>query len=473
SAAVILALLIGGSSVLLEPGIREPGELLLFALIAVAAEWFAESIYGRANSSWAAVPLVALAMLEGSTPTALVLAAAATAVGGGVLRGLRGRQMLFNGAVLMLATLAAGASAQQVVAVVGGPELLAFFLGGLVGGTAFFAIDTWLVATAVGLVTGSSAFDVWREDLAWLVPHQVGMGVLGGIMGYAHLTLDVTGTLVLILPALGLHFAQRQFVSRTRDHVVRLRTLNDDLQHANRRVGKVNERLTDALEQVNNGYLVTVESLASAVDAKDSYTGSHIDRVEAFGRRLLEVLDPELSHDEALLWGFRLHDVGKIGVPDSVLLKPGPLDDHEWEIMKRHPEIGAQIVQAAPFLQGARDVILHHHERWDGRGYPFGLRGSAIPFSARVFGCIDAFDAMTSDRPYRKAMPVDRAMQELLRHAGTQFDPEVIEAFVQIEAEELERARVEVQQARGARRARAGGLLIPIASETFEAVGQG
>lgn len=450
-----MAVVVAGS--LAWPGTIHGERLLVFAALAVVAEWVAESVHWRAQVSWAAVPLVGAA-LAGAPALEVALVAALAGIGGGVVRGVRARQGVFNTAVLVTSALAAHAAGQAVVA----HGALAVLWRGLVGGAAFFAVDTWLVVAAVALASGTSVVTVWREDLAWLVPHQLGMGLLGGVMGWAYQQLGAAGALVLVVPAVALHMAQREFLTRTREHVVRLRQLNDDLQHANQRVIRVNERLTEALEQVNQGYLVTVESLAAAVDAKDSYTGSHIDRVEAYGRRMLEILDPDLRDDEALLWGFRLHDVGKIGIPDRILLKPGPLDDEEWEIMRRHPEIGAQIVAAAPFLQGARELILHHHERWDGRGYPAGLQGPAIPFSARVFAVIDAFDAMTSDRPYRPARPIEQAFEELIRHAGRQFDPEMVEAFLQIPVEDLERIRREVDSRREPAYARAGGLLIPI-----------
>ncbi|MBW3561647.1 MAG: diguanylate cyclase [Actinobacteria bacterium] len=439
--------------------------LLLFAGLAVGAEWYAESIYGRSTSSWAAVPLVALAVSAGS-PVPLVLAGVIAGIGGGLFRGVRGRQALFNVAVLVLAGLAAHGTAAALRPIdLTTDAILPAVIVGLASGTAFFAVDTWLVAGAIAVSARSSVLDVWREDLLWLLPHQLGLGALGGAMAFAHLLIGIEGVLLLTVPAVGLHLAQRQFVTRTRDHVMRLRSLNDDLTSANTHVVRVNERLTEVLEQVNEGYLVTVESLAAAVDAKDSYTGSHIDRVEAYGKLLLEVVDPELRDDEQLVWGFRLHDVGKIGVPDRILLKPGPLDDDEWELMRRHPEIGAQIIEAAPFLQGARDIVLHHHERWDGGGYPKGLGGQAIPFGARLFSLVDAYDAMTSDRPYRAAMPIEGALEEILRHQGSQFDPEMVEAMVQVDMDRLAEVPglIEQQRREAGRRSHGGRLLIPIA----------
>ncbi len=448
----------------LDPRGPDVGRLLLFALLGIAAEWLSESVYRRAAVSWAAVPLIALAVLEVG-PLEASLAAVLVSVIGGTARKVRGRQLTFNAGALVLSTLIAALAVSAFRGVVAASGLAAAILGGGVAGAAFFTVNTWLVVLAVTLSTGLRAAQVYRDDFAWLAPHHAAMAAVGGGMAFAAVTpgLGTLGVGLLAVPGALLHQAQRQFLTRTRDHVGRLRALNEDLQHANTRIVRVNDRLSEALEQVNQGYLVTVESLAAAVDAKDLYTGSHIDRVEAYARALIEILDPDLAEDEALLWGFRLHDVGKIGIPDRVLLKEGPLDDDEWDIMKRHPEIGAQIIAAAPFLQGARDVVLHHHERWDGRGYPFGLQGNGIPFSARAFTIIDAFDAMTSTRPYRKAMSVEQAIEEVVRNQGRQFDPEMVEAFLQIDQEEFVRLSAEVETERDQRMSRAGGLLIPLA----------
>ncbi|MBW3577267.1 MAG: diguanylate cyclase [Actinobacteria bacterium] len=455
------------------PAPRHWGAVLVFAALAVGAEWFAASVYGRSSSSWSAVPLVAFAAVAMS-PVEVALACVLAGVGGGALRGTRVRQAAFNVAVLVLSGLSSFLTVQMLTAVDvdATGSLLEALIVGLVAGPAFFVVNVWLVATAVAASGRAPVWDVWREDLLWLVPHQLGMGALAGASALVYHLIGAEGALLLSLPAVGLHLAQRQFLNRTRQNVVRLRELNDDLSDANTRVVRVNERLTDALGQVNAGYLATVESLAAAVDAKDTYTGSHIDRVEAYGRLLLQLIDPELRDDEQMLWGFRLHDVGKIGVPDSILLKPGPLDDQEWVVMRRHPEIGAQIIQAAPFLQGARDIVLHHHERWDGGGYPRGLCGQAIPFGARLFSLVDAFDAMTSDRPYRTAMSIDQALEELRRNSGTQFDPEMIEGMLQLPRTSLEEVPVQVASRRHAtrRRAAAGGLLLPITADVYDAL---
>lgn len=178
--------------------------------------------------------------------------------------------------------------------------------------------------------------------------------------------------------------------------------------------------------------LSTIEALAAAVEVRDLETGQHLRRVTSLAERCLEEIDSDLAANEEVQFGFTLHDVGKIGVPDAILNKEGPLTDHEWKTMRKHPELGVKIVEPIGFSSAATDIILSHHERWDGKGYPFGLEREEIPITARAFAVVDAFDAMTSDRPYRSAMPVDSALEVIERHSGTQFDPEVVQVLIDL-----------------------------------------
>ncbi len=190
--------------------------------------------------------------------------------------------------------------------------------------------------------------------------------------------------------------------------------------------------LESALDELRETYVATMTSLAQVVEAKDSTTRGHLDRTQTYGMALARKIDPELASLPEVSYGFFLHDIGKVGIPERVLCKPGPLDDMEWAVMREHPAIGAQIVQPIRFLAGAVEIVRSHHERWDGAGYPRGLRGEEIPLAARVFAVADCFDAMTSDRPYRLALPVRVAMDEIAAGAGSQFDPAVVEAFFAI-----------------------------------------
>jgi HD-GYP domain-containing protein (c-di-GMP phosphodiesterase class II) len=180
-------------------------------------------------------------------------------------------------------------------------------------------------------------------------------------------------------------------------------------------------------------YATTVRALAAALDLRDDATGAHAKRVTALGLSLARAVAPSLLVDPQLEFGFLLHDVGKIGVPDAVLLKLGPLDRAETDLMRRHSRLGERIVADIPYLGPiVREVIRSHHERWDGNGYPDRIRGDDIPFPARMFSIVDAYDAMTSDRPYRLAMSADAAVEELVAQAGRQFDPDLVPEFLAI-----------------------------------------
>jgi HD-GYP domain-containing protein (c-di-GMP phosphodiesterase class II) len=189
------------------------------------------------------------------------------------------------------------------------------------------------------------------------------------------------------------------------------------------------EELRQALDAVELAYIATVRALATAVEAKDAYTGGHLARVTAYGTATCRALGGDLAVTPGLEYAFLLHDLGKIGVPDAVLNKAGPLTDEEWALMREHPAIGLRILEGVPHMDVVREVVYSHHERWDGAGYPEGLKGDQIPLAARVFAAVDAFDAITTDRPYRDAVSLDEALHRLRQAAGTQFAPDAVDAI--------------------------------------------
>ncbi len=178
-------------------------------------------------------------------------------------------------------------------------------------------------------------------------------------------------------------------------------------------------------------FLIAVENLATAVALRDTYTGEHSRRVTRFAILLGEQLHLSAAELESLRFGTPLHDIGKIGVVDAILRKPGPLTPAEFEIMKTHPTAGSKIIELIPDLHAILPIVRSHHERWDGTGYPDSLASDAIPLLARIVAVAEAFDAMTSDTPYRKALTLDEAFSELGRHSGSQFDPTIVTAFLQ------------------------------------------
>ena len=198
----------------------------------------------------------------------------------------------------------------------------------------------------------------------------------------------------------------------------------------------------------NDPYEMFVESLAEALDLRERETGLHSKRVATHTLLLAAHHYKRVSDLREVYWGSLLHDIGKIGVPDAILLKQGQLSDKEWQIMREHPRNGHHILQNLPFLSMAADIVLCHEERFDGSGYPAGLKGEEIPLAARLFAVIDTLDAMTFDRPYRKALSFDTAKEEILRMAGSQFDPKAVDTFLREEAALREMAAMEFPSAK-------------------------
>jgi putative nucleotidyltransferase with HDIG domain len=192
---------------------------------------------------------------------------------------------------------------------------------------------------------------------------------------------------------------------------------------------KLYSEVQNYAQKLEETYLSTIESLAKAFEAKDRYNKGHMERVLEYGLAIASELDPNLLNDDVLKLSLLFHDIGKIEVPDYILNKPAKLTPEEYEIIKRHPVAGEEILKPVKFLQEVAKVIRQHQERWDGKGYPDGLKGEEIHLYARIVAVADAFDAMTSDRSYRKAMKVEDAVEEILRNSGTQFDPKIVEAF--------------------------------------------
>jgi response regulator RpfG family c-di-GMP phosphodiesterase len=218
-------------------------------------------------------------------------------------------------------------------------------------------------------------------------------------------------------------------VKRALDHqelIVAKQRYEDHLEEL---VEQRTAELDQALNSLEDAYRSTLRALTAALETRDLETHGHSERVVSYSLRLGREYGLDGQRIKALEFGSLLHDIGKIGVPDSILRKPAKLTDDEWVLMRQHPVHGQQILRGIEFLEGAARVVAQHHEKWDGSGYPLGLTGEDIDLCARIFSVADAFDAMTSDRVYRKGKPYQAAAQELDDWAGKQFDPKVVEAF--------------------------------------------
>src|SRR5439155_14506758 len=211
--------------------------------------------------------------------------------------------------------------------------------------------------------------------------------------------------------------------------------------HLEELVEQRTDALDEALASLENAYRSTLKALTAALQARQAETHGHSERVVTFSLRLGREYGLGASEMKALEFGSLLHDIGKIGVPDAILRKPAKLTDEEWVRMREHPMHGQQILRGIRFLEGAARVVAQHHEKWDGSGYPLGIKAEEIDICARIFSVADAFDAITSDRVYRQGRPYEVAAQELEEWSGRQFDPKVVEAFHRVPKEDWDELR--------------------------------
>src|SRR5687767_11251452 len=270
----------------------------------------------------------------------------------------------------------------------------------------YFAINSFLVATAVALEHRTSPLEMWRRNFLWLnLNYLVGASVALMLVAYTP-SIDFP-TISAVLPLLVITYLMfRMTLGRVDD--------------AHRHVSQVNEM-----------YLSTIEALALAVDAKDQITHGHIRRVQVYAVELAKRLGvTDGTQLQAIEAAALLHDMGKLAIPEHILNKPGKLTPVEFEKMKRHADIGADLLSSIKFPGPVVPIVRHHHENWDGRGYPTGISGTDIPLGARILSVVDCFDALNSDRPYRPRLEPDEAFEILRARRGTMYDPLIVDKFI-------------------------------------------
>jgi putative nucleotidyltransferase with HDIG domain len=407
-----------------------PFEWILFATLVILTGSFTLNISAiNASISVADTFLIAATLLFGPAPATVALAIDTFLLSW--RRGYSWGRVAFNavapalslwvaGHVFFLITGAAPLSADDGRI---GPLIPAlFFLA-----TIYFVLNSGLIAVAVGLESRRSPFQIWYDHFLWLsigyfAAASVGLGLI--------VILRQVGpaAVAMMLPVVAIfHHTLRASFGR----------LEDARRH---------------VTQIDRLYHSTVETLAMAIDAKDDVTHSHVRRVQAYAAALAHELkvDDELTL-KAIEAAALLHDTGKLAIPERILNKPGGLTPAEFEQMKRHVEIGANILSLVDFPYPVVPIVRCHHENWDGSGYPAGVSGTDIPIGARILSVVDCFDALTSDRPYRRAMTSEAAIAILLDRRGKMYDPDVVDAFIRIHAdvriaEHDEPGRVEVLQ---------------------------
>jgi len=335
---------------------------------------------------------------------------------------------LFNIGALSLASLAA--SAVFALGFDGSVGELVTVGAGLAAGAAYFAVNTGLLSLALSMEGHERWWRAWHERFLWLLPHWVVYGFVGGVMAIAYHAAGPYALAVFAVPLLLMRKTQEAYLRHTRKSAQKLRQAAETIQDQNVSLEKANRLLRERST-------AAMESLSATVDARDAYTAGHSRRVQelalAIGRELgLSKVELDLLGHAALF-----HDIGKLAVPDAILLKAATLTHDEWDLMQRHAEEGARIIDRLGFLQDAVPSIRHHHERFDGTGYPDGLKGEDIPLGARIIHVADALDSMLTTRIYRAARPAKEAMEELNRSAGSQFCPRCVAALERILPPEL------------------------------------
>jgi diguanylate cyclase (GGDEF)-like protein/putative nucleotidyltransferase with HDIG domain len=331
--------------------------------------------------------------------------------------------VLFNVGALSLASLAA-AGVFSLGAVVEGSAWHEVVVAGagLFAGGMYFVVNTALISLAMALEGHDRWGAVWNERFSWLLPHYVVFGLVGGAIALAHEAIGLYGLAVFVLPLLLMRKTMAAYLGHTEKSTKKLRKAAETIRSQNVSLEQANRLLKERST-------AAMESLSATVDARDAYTAGHSRRVQqlalAIGRELgLSQAELDLLGHAALF-----HDIGKLAIPDAVLLKPGSLTTDEWALMQRHADEGARIIDRLGFLNDAVPAIRHHHERFDGTGYPDGLRGEDIPLGARIIHVADALDSMLTTRIYRAARPADEALDELRRGSGSQFCPRCVSAL--------------------------------------------
>jgi diguanylate cyclase (GGDEF)-like protein/putative nucleotidyltransferase with HDIG domain len=391
--------------------------LVLFALMVVVTEGLSIDIYVKNTSvSTSAAPILAGILLYG--PLGAVVLGLTFALVAKFKHHSPLNRFVFNsinqiiaGLLLSSLILVAGKTFTSYSLIV---QLLICTVSALI----VFLSTTLLISLAIKIDAGISFRHVWKEKFGWLTPYYISMGLIAYALILGYQTTGFLGLAVIMIPLLMLRLSVKQYIDRTITMVNELRGKNQLLESSSDEISLLNEDLLIALAEV--------------IDLRDPFTLGHSQYVTRYSVLIAKKLGlPQESLDLIRNAGL-LHDIGKIGIPDAILLKPFPLTRQEYRKIQKHTTLGSDILEKAHSLKHLAPIIRHHHERYDGGGYPDRLKGQDIPIEARIIAIADAVEAMASDRPYRRALSFNRIEEELKRNSGSQFDPMIIETMLQI-----------------------------------------
>ena len=393
------------------------------ALTIIFTEWFSINLYVKNTSvSTTAVPILTLVILFG--PLGTLAASALYAITAAIKFRSPTNRIVFNFSNHVIAGLLINVLIHPGLPVMSGWQfLMTELFVVLFASMILFACTTTLISIGIGINQRQSPGAIWKEQYEWLIPYYLGMGFIAFavIFGYAHASLP--GILAMSIPLLLLRMSQAQYVESTRVIVNEIRQKNQEL-----------ERVSNEINDMNDGLLTT---LSEIIDLRDPYVLGHSKLVSQYAVGIAAGMGLHEKQIDLIRRGSLLHDIGKLGIPMQILTKPTRLTAEEYEVIKNHAALGGELIKDSPSLRSLVPIIRHHHEFFNGGGYPDGIAANQIPIEARIVAIADAIEAMTSDRPYRKGLKTEKVIEELKRHAGTQFDPLVVTKAVKFLEERL------------------------------------
>ena len=397
-----------------------PG-LLVFALLAALVELINTEMYTSSRSRVSVSSVIGIAAIMLFGPLAGAVVHVANGFMTAVTTSIRSRhrkverrrvsalsRALFNTGMFITSASVAGTAYYLVGGRTGNVMQVSNLIPLLVAATVDVLMNLGLLIGVITLQTGRPISELWNEDFQWAAPIAIAGNIFGAVLALAYEMFAYLGLTVFMLPILATNYSFRLYVNNSKGYIEKLKEMNEEL------------------DEVNLGLL---ETLGAVIDAYDMFTYGHSTQVAVYASALAEKMNLPLEERSIIVKAALVHDLGKVAVMDSIISKPGALTDEEFQQIRRHPEIGAQIVSRMKGFKDLVDLVRHHHERWDGKGYPDGLAGEQIVRGARILAMADSLDAMFSTRPYRPARSYQEILAEVARCSGTQFDPEVARAF--------------------------------------------
>ena len=376
--------------------------LIFFVAISTIAEFLPVDL-PTSGSVTIGFPIDFVVILVYGPATAMFITIFGAIVGELMQKKISWYKILFNSSQYALSAGLAGMVYQGFGGVVGAVNLANYIIPAIACALVYYLVNSNLFIMVIHLAEGISIWSIWKNQLKGIIATYIALAPIGFIMAMVYVSIGIWGIILFFFPLI---LARRSFELYTKMRKV---------------------------------YLDTIRALAAAIDAKDPYTKGHSERVAEMSLALAQELNLSDKDIENIEYTALLHDIGKIGVADNILGKKSSLTDKEFDKIKEHTVIGAKIIEPVDFLKNSYEAIYHHHEKYNGKGYPDGLKSEDIPLSARIIAVADAYDAMGSDRPYRKKLNKDKILKELKDQSGKQFDPEVVKALISVLDREREK----------------------------------